>query len=269
MAPPPIFVLSCARSGSTLTRVVLDTHPEIAAPPELHLLDTARKLLWIHGVLADGDGSGDGEGDAWAAAVPRTREHLDAVMADYCARRGRQRWCEKSVNSVLRLDVLDGVWPDARRIYLYRHAADMVASGLRAIADRPEGYGFEPYLAQWGQNRAEALLRYWLAMTERLRGHEASNGGLHLRYEDLVRQTADVLDRLQQFLELAPFDDWASHIFTADHPRGPGDAAVWSRDRMDESAIGRGRDLDLTGVPRTLVRRVNRVLRDLDYPELP
>lgn len=43
----PIFVLCYARSGSTLLRYILDTHPEIVAPPELHLLTAARQLAWV------------------------------------------------------------------------------------------------------------------------------------------------------------------------------------------------------------------------------
>jgi hypothetical protein len=32
-----VFVVTLARSGSTLLRYLLDAHPEITAPPELNL----------------------------------------------------------------------------------------------------------------------------------------------------------------------------------------------------------------------------------------
>jgi Sulfotransferase family len=38
MTTDPIFILSAARSGSTLLRVMLAGHPRLFAPPELHLL---------------------------------------------------------------------------------------------------------------------------------------------------------------------------------------------------------------------------------------
>jgi len=33
-AQSPVFILTAARSGSTLMRLILDTHPELASPPE-------------------------------------------------------------------------------------------------------------------------------------------------------------------------------------------------------------------------------------------
>ncbi|MFN2568680.1 MAG: sulfotransferase [Candidatus Dormibacteria bacterium] len=41
----PIFVVCCSRSGSTLLRYILDTHPLVACPPELHVAQLCRRLL--------------------------------------------------------------------------------------------------------------------------------------------------------------------------------------------------------------------------------
>src|SRR5262245_22076416 len=60
--PPAIFILSPPRSGSTLLRVMLNGHPLLFAPPELHLLPFAtlkqrretfsgRQSLWLEGTL--------------------------------------------------------------------------------------------------------------------------------------------------------------------------------------------------------------------------
>lgn len=261
----PVFVLSCARSGSTLTRFVLDTHPAICAPPELHLLEACQKLLWVHGVLDDEAA----EGERWTRAIPLTRRTMDEIMGGLCRRKGKPVWCEKSVGSVNHLDMLDGIFPDARRIYLYRQALDVVASGLAATRNSPEGFDFETYLARWGHHRGEALLRYWLDKTETLMAHEAAHGGLRLRYEDLVRATEESLDRIAGYLELERPGDWQDQIFQTPHAAGPGDASIWSRDRIDDASIGRGDGVELAGVSRNLIRKVNRCLAQLDYPELP
>src|SRR5690349_11887906 len=36
-ATAPIFILSCERSGSTLLRYIIDTHPQVSSPAHLHL----------------------------------------------------------------------------------------------------------------------------------------------------------------------------------------------------------------------------------------
>jgi hypothetical protein len=41
---PPIFILSCYRSGSTLLRYILDSHPDVYCPPELSLGQSAVDL---------------------------------------------------------------------------------------------------------------------------------------------------------------------------------------------------------------------------------
>ena len=41
----PVFILTASRSGSTLLRFILDTHPDFACPPETHLLHAAGRFL--------------------------------------------------------------------------------------------------------------------------------------------------------------------------------------------------------------------------------
>ncbi|MCZ9341292.1 sulfotransferase, partial [Streptomyces sp. TRM76130] len=37
LVPEPVFVISSVRSGSTLLRVLLNSHPDVRAPHEMHL----------------------------------------------------------------------------------------------------------------------------------------------------------------------------------------------------------------------------------------
>ncbi|MDX1571493.1 MAG: sulfotransferase [Xanthomonadales bacterium] len=264
----PLFILSCSRSGSTLLRLALNAHPEVAAPPELHLLQLAQRLLWTQRIAREGlEYSG---GKPYELALPETRKVLDDIMASYLARAGKPRWCEKSVTSINHLDVLEGVYPEARVIVLVRHAADMVASGLRAIADRPDGYDFEPYLAA-DPLRQQALLSYWLDKTTTLAGLlEQSPFPLtvRLRYEDLARDPATELARLADELHLEPLPNWVDRIWSEPFERGPGDDGAYSKDAISAQSLGRGTRLDWTGISRNLVRRVNRLLESLDYAPL-
>jgi hypothetical protein len=44
LVPSPVFVLCSIRSGSTLLRCLLNSHPLVHAPHELHLVDLAVHL---------------------------------------------------------------------------------------------------------------------------------------------------------------------------------------------------------------------------------
>ena len=259
----PVFILSCARSGSTLTRLALNAHPDIACPPELHLLTLAQKMLWVRGLI-DADRAVEGS-DVWAIAIPEVRRSIDAMMAEYVNRHGKTIWAEKSVTSINHVDVLTGVFPDARCIILVRHASDFLASALEAITDRPDGYDFDAFLAR-EPHKATALLQYWNDRTSRLLNLENDFAAtLRLRYEDLVTDPDAHLGRLATFLNVDMPDDWSRRVFTEPHQAGPGDAKAYASRAFDRQRIGRGKALELTGVPRTAVRQTNRLLDALGY----
>ena len=51
MVKPPIFIIGCPRSGTTLLRVILDSHPNICCGPETHIVkimkEPREKILTI------------------------------------------------------------------------------------------------------------------------------------------------------------------------------------------------------------------------------
>ncbi|MGB5401439.1 MAG: sulfotransferase, partial [Thermoanaerobaculia bacterium] len=42
--PPFPFIVGVARSGTTLLRLMLDSHPQLAIPPETHFLPSVLSL---------------------------------------------------------------------------------------------------------------------------------------------------------------------------------------------------------------------------------
>ncbi|HEX2642137.1 MAG TPA: sulfotransferase, partial [Thermoanaerobaculia bacterium] len=56
-----LFILSCHRSGSTLLRFILDTHPELYCPPEVFLGTTA---FYMSNFLSGLEGSRAGDGQS-------------------------------------------------------------------------------------------------------------------------------------------------------------------------------------------------------------
>ncbi|HSG64402.1 MAG TPA: sulfotransferase [Gammaproteobacteria bacterium] len=266
----PIFVICCARSGSTLLRYVLDTHPSITAPPELHLLLAARQLLWIFEHTAKVSGSPVAELDTKCHAATRTRETLDAIMHEHATRVGKAIWAEKSVSSVDCLDVLMTVYPDARLIHLHRHAADVMASCAQAAQRRQGMFGFEPFVARDPGNPVDGLADYWIDKTRRALDAETrlANPHLRLRYEDLVREPATAAAGLLEFLGLPLPDGMLDSVFTTEHVVGPGDSKILSTMRIHADSIGHGSRLALEKLSADRREAIDGLLRRLDYSPL-
>ncbi|MFX0199496.1 MAG: sulfotransferase, partial [Candidatus Hodarchaeota archaeon] len=49
----PIFIVSSPRSGSTLLRLILDTHPRLAIPPPGHLFHLIFPYLYSYGNVSE------------------------------------------------------------------------------------------------------------------------------------------------------------------------------------------------------------------------
>jgi protein-tyrosine sulfotransferase len=266
----PIFVLCCARSGSSLLRYVLDTHPDIVAPPELHLLIAARQLSWLFEHTSCVAGSRDTEQDSQSYAKRRTRETLQAIMDEHLQRTGKAIWAEKSVSSVDFVDALDALFPDARLLYLYRQAPDVMASCAQAAQQTRGIYGFEPFVSRTPRNVVDGLADYWLDKTRRALEAEQRLGNPHirLRYEDLVREPSVTVTRMFEFLGLATPDDMLNSVFSTEHVAGPGDSKILTTTRIHTDSIGHGARLTMNRLSPDRIRQINELHEVLGYPAL-
>ncbi len=247
-------------------RLMVDSHPRLWSPPELHLLTLCQRLLWVHGILGDNGRAPDA---FWDQVTDRVRGQVEEILAPHLQASGKQRWCEKSVTAVNHLDILHGVFPDARVITLYRQMPDMVDSGLRATEQRGDGYDFEPYFAAYPHSRVEALANYWLEKTRAMIDLESEHPHcLRLRYEDLVESPQASLARVAAFIDETCPADWADSVYQQPHQQGPGDTSAYQRDNVQSTSVGCGGAQDFSQLPRRLIRRLNATLTELQYPEL-
>ncbi|HZF08188.1 MAG TPA: sulfotransferase [Thermoanaerobaculia bacterium] len=265
--PGPLFILSSARSGSTLFRILLDTHPEIYSPPELDLGRLARHLTssiaWL-------EGTHDRPPAENPAVVLRTRAILGDLLDSYAQRRGKPIWCEKSPDNANFGDLLAEVFPDARFLCLYRHALDVAHSCIETYR---YGFprGFQEYLQKSPGDHVQAVLEYWLETTTRTTELERRlpERTFRLRYEDLVADPAGTLAPLFGFLGLAWDPALLATAFTAEHDRGPGDPYVYFTDRIRQNSVGTGGNLPVENLPVGLKDRVQARLTELGYPARP
>jgi len=209
-APFP-FVIGSGRAGTTLLRAMLDSHPELAVPPENYLiteleprrdafegagglavdafLDELVSHQWfkrfeltrrdVRGELDAGDAAGFADG-------------IRALYRAYARARGKPRYGDKTPVYVSSVDAIAALFEESRFVHLIRDGRDVACSFLAQEDMRPNGVVEAALL--W-RERVEAGLE----AGERL----GPDRYVELRYEQLVADPEPVLRRLCEFIDVA------------------------------------------------------------------
>ena len=190
----PIFVIGVHRSGTTLVRLVLDSHSRIACPPESFFLLSERALLddakALEGLLA--------MGFKREHVVSRLREHVAYFFEMYAASKGKPRWADKTPSYVDCLGFIEALFPDAQYVMVYRHGLDSACS----IAAIPDIYDVESHVAACSGDRFAGAARYWATQCGVMRAFSAAHPGRchDLFYEKLATDPEPEARRLFTFL---------------------------------------------------------------------
>jgi hypothetical protein len=267
----PVFVLCMARSGSTLLRFLLDAHPELACPPETSLPALCGQLAVVWSLIEGAPLSanrGDAPPQVPDAAIAGIRRMVDEMTGGYLARRGKKRFCDKSLGSARAADLLIRIYPAARFVCLYRHPMDMIRSGLDACPWGLNGYGFEQYVGSSPGNTVLALARYWLDNALPIVTFEElyPEHCLRVRYEDLVTAPEEVAGGLFGFLGAGPAPGITDRCFTGERERfGPGDFKIWATSAITGDSVGRGESIPAGLIPPPIVAGINELAGKLGY----
>jgi hypothetical protein len=176
----PAFVICTVRSGSTLLRVLLDSHSKIHSPPELHLRDLAVDVKSDYATKALGEIGLDEEGLRFLL--------WDRLLHREMTAAGKELLVNKTPNDVFIADPIARCWPDARFVYLLRHPGAIERSRRQTRPqDTPE-------------RNAQMVLRYANALEHA----RAAHPGITVRYEELTADPAAVTQELCAFLGV----DW-------------------------------------------------------------
>jgi hypothetical protein len=258
----PVFVLCTGRSGSTLLRVLLDTHPDLACPPEAKLPETVARLAALWSTMESLPlSAGNGTPGLPPPAMAGIRHTADLIVGPYLARRGKRRYCDKNLGTELYAETLLNVFPEAKFICLHRHPMDMIASGIEACPWGITNYGFEPYIAGSPGNSVLALARYWADHAAAILAVEDKHPlSCHrVRYEDLVDDPDAVTGKIFEFLGLPPVEGVSSLCFSGERERfGAGDFKIWNTSQITGESVGRG-----WSVPANLMAAVTPTVNQL------
>jgi hypothetical protein len=264
-------VLCNGRSGSTLLRFLLDAHPDLACPPETNLPGLCVQLATVWSLIEGAPLSanrGDEPPEIPEPAIAGVRDTMDRMVGSYLARRGKKRYCDKSLGTAPYAPLLQRVYPEARFICVYRHPMDVIASGAEACPWGLNGYGFDPYIAATPGNAVMALASFWadnvratLAAEERL-----GDKCFRLRYEDLVADPEATAAALFEFLGVAAAPGISEACFSAERERfGPADHKIWYTSQISADSVGRGWSVPTGMIAPQLLSVINELVGKLGY----
>jgi hypothetical protein len=201
----PVFVLSPVRSGSTLLRVILNSHSQICAPHELHLQVVRIQIEDRHKYAK--------VAMKQLGLSERKLEHLlwDRILHRTLVASGKKLIVDKTPQNVFDYERLTQAWPKARFIFLIRHPASIADSLARARKSSVDG-------------AVATRVQEYVAAIEKAR---ANLSGLTVRYEDLVSDPVSVTTEICRYLDL-PWERSMIDYGSQDH--GPLVAGVgdWS-----------------------------------------
>lgn len=262
----PIFILSHARTGSTLLRYIVDAHPQVCCPPELALGRLCRNLTYTLALTLGDESMGLGDEGPACEVRAAVRSHIDQIMNAYCASKQKVRWCDKSTNNVDHLGIIDGIFPDAQYVCLHRHGLDVVNSLLELFRHGFAGRYAEK-VARSPDNLVDAMIDTWTEATQAVLDFEAAHPQrcFRVRYEDLVATPASIAEQMFSFLELPFPPKMLDAVFAVSHDRGPGDLRIQFTSEIQQNRVGRGARLPRAMISPDRLASLNRIHRVLGY----
>jgi len=271
----PIVIGGCGRSGTSLLRVMLDNHPNIACGPESSLfvpmlpsptnailVDGVKDIVpgWVHDLrwlygFTDQQAEWCWFGsccqahfaDRWLAVHTRTNQ-------------GKSRIAEKTPKNVQCLDWIWHHWPLARFIHVIRDGRDAVCSLRHHPRWKYDEDGVK--LPTGIEYSIEQCTIRWVSDVSAGLRHATDPRYIGVKYEDLVQRPKTVLKRVLGLVG-EPWDDAVLAPGKWDARRDPQAEGV--DQPVFTSSIGRWRR-DLSNVEIDLVKnQAGPLLKTLGY----
>lgn len=188
----PIFIIGCPRSGTTLVRVILDSHPNICCGPETHLIknlktlkesiDKSWHILKTYGIQQK-------------VLVEKLSEIFQMFPEHYVETKDKQRWAEKTPDNIFYVDFINELFPSCKFINVIRDGRDVVCS----------------FKERWGRKTIFYAIKTWnrsIDLTYQYRTRFTKDRYLEIRYEQLVSNAEEETKKIMEFLG----EPWTSEL---------------------------------------------------------
>jgi hypothetical protein len=204
LAAGPIFIVGCARSGTTWVYDIFTAHPQVAGVLESWIFSAG---LGMGIFLKDSHWKAGGAEGPTGIGQLMSREELTEEMRTISARwlsralRPKDRYLvEKTPGHIYTIDAIAAVYPEARFVHVLRDGRDVVVS-MRAASTS--------WATSWERERTvDGASRIWWEAVRRARhvGAQLPGRFLEVRFEALKSDPFGSYRRLFDFCSI-PYDD--------------------------------------------------------------
>jgi len=218
----PFFVIGSGRSGNTLLRGILVSHPKIAIPPESYVLGKVIKnfqaysfLPWndiVKIVVAEFEASSDFF--TWGInlypvykkmyELKEERRTLAKIIDEIYCHYGHEKfpgfeiWGDKTPMNTLHLEWIESVFKNAKYIHMIRDGRDVVSS----------------YLKMGQYKTVEEASERWkksIRLARKFGKNKSKNEYIEIRYEKLVSNPSNEIKKICEFLNVDFHKDMLEH----------------------------------------------------------
>ncbi len=224
-----IFIIGTQRSGTTLLRLILNSHSEISIPEEATFLMPLLKKKYLHKKIA-GDSLKalldyiklNAQFKLWnydhGDLLPRLadkkqlmlKDLIDEIYYSYCHSKGKKIWGDKTPSFFRKLDILHGLFPEAKFIHIVRDGRDIFDSWRK----------MDP-----SKNNASVIALDWsykLFKIDRSFKKIPEGNRITIRYEDLLDDPEKTVMQICSVIGIGYEDNMlnfyrTSHDYIGDH----------------------------------------------------
>lgn len=251
------FILGNPRSGTSLLRLMLDSHPEIAAPPECGFLHWWFKKyaawIWDSSALESfiEDLLTSRKIETWSLDRAQLRGFIHKHKPITYGELGLciyQFWAsqigkapsvilDKNNYYIHHLGDLLQIWPQAKFLFLIRDGRD-VACSYKEIELLSTNSPYKPKLS----TQIDVIAQEWLRNNANIVTFLTSLSGdrwLMIKYEDLVTETERELKRITEFFGLPYSTEMLNYHLREAEPESTLDWKLKTREMPDKYNVGK------------------------------
>ena len=267
-----IVVLGAPRSGTTLLRRLIDSHPNIACPGETNLFRACARFLKSERI-AGGVQIGVLDGLAYAGFEPdetleRLRDFAFSFHREYARQQGKERWADKSPLDSFHLPELEQLLGDQLHfVCIQRHGLDTAAS-IEELCQKNGGYLAElhDYIVRYPM-RLEAFAHAWVDVATAIEDFVArhAENATVVKYEELSQDPNATMEQVMAALGEEWKPEYSEKALEQKRGLGFGDWKTYGRKSIDNSSVGRWKSLS-KDTRSQLGKICNPTLQRCGYP---